>query len=258
MLKMLKTEAPETYQRLLKMPPDELQKALFDAWRTGVVPVRGMPKISLPEKGWNPKPIPAKLIVSNTIFYARLDTISAETLKQLQQDMAESARLASPPVGTIIDLRSAKNGDYRMVNRFAALFQPPAGTGKSKYVFHSIPLAVLCGPKTGGAAELLAALLEHSRLGVTLGGTCSGTIFPVKPVVLENHLWIVPQIGDPAWRDIPPYPYRPVIAIPETEQVAPDRIGKVNLANTDPSIRRAADLLKSLNAVKGMLNSRKP
>ena len=249
LLSVIRRESPEIYRRLREMPREQLYETLFQALKTGITPAVKMPEIKLPAAGNAVTPYPAKLILSNTVFYARIDGLTAGTLKQLQEDIAASSRLAAPPIGVILDLRSAGGGDYALIDAFLALFQPPANAPKGAFGFHSIPLAVLCGRKTGGAAELLTALLEHSRLGITLGETCSGTAFPKKIAVFGGKIWLVPQIANPAWRNILPYAWTPVIPIPATEQIPPQKLGKVKLADTDPSIRRAADLVTSLSKV---------
>ena len=249
LLAMIRRESPEIYRRLQEIPREKLHETLFQALKTGITPVVKMPEIKLPASAPPVTPYPAKLILSNTVFYARIDGLTAGTLKQLREDMAASSRLAVPPIGAILDLRSAGGGDYALIDAFLSLFQPPPKVSKDAFGFHSVPLAVLCGRKTGGAAELLTALLEHSRLGITLGETCSGTAFPKKIAVFNGKMWLVPQIGNPAWRNILPYACTPVISIPATEQIPPEKLGKVRLAETDPSIRRAADLVTSLSKV---------
>ncbi len=199
----LKLASPSLYQRLQE------KKDLFPGILQHTIP--GM--IPADEKQ-NPEPdkkaslYPAKLIAQNTIFYARIDRIDEESLQKLMAEMRTAARIANRPIGTILDLRSADSGDFSSVARFVALFTPKPE--KKMHFFQQIPLAVICGKKTEGPAELLTILLERSRLGISIGEKGAGNVFPRKETELNGGKWLVPEIPDFA-KDVPFGPHTPVI-----------------------------------------------
>ena len=237
----LKQASPSLYQLLQEKEnlfPGIMQHAI-----PGMIPAD---KKKEPEKK-NLRPYPAKLIAQNTIFYARIDRINEEALQKLMEDMRTAARIANRPVGAILDLRSADCGDFESVARFVSLFTPKPG--KKMHFFQKIPLAVLCGKKTEGPAELLTILLERSRLGISIGEPGAGNVFPRKEMEFNGRKWLVPEIPDFA-KDVPFGAHTPVINCPAYPQIPFDQIGKVPIEN-DPTIRRATDLLRSLHAIRG-------
>ena len=237
----LKTASPSLYQRLQE------QQDLFPGIMQHVVPgmIPATEKM-LPDKK-KTRIYPAKLISQNTIFYARIDRIDEEALQKLMEEMRTTARLANRPVGAILDLRSAENGDFESVARFVALFTPKAD--KPKHFFQKIPLAILCGKKTNGPAELLTILLERSQLGISIGEKSAGNVFPRKETELNGKKWLVPEIPDFA-KDVPFGAHSPVITCAAYPQIPFDQIGKISI-ESDQAIQRATDLLRSLHAIRG-------
>ena len=237
----LKTASPSLYQHLQEKKdlfPEIMQHAV-----PGMIPAE---EAKVPEKG-STRLYPAKLISQNMIFYARIDRIDEEALQKLMEEMRITARLANRPVGAILDLRSADCGDFESVARFVALFTPKPE--KKMHFFQKIPLAVLCGRKTSGPAELLTILLERSRLGISIGEPGAGNVFPRKEMELNDRKWLVPEIPDFA-KDVLFGTHTPVISCTAYPQIPFDQIGKVPMEN-DPAIRRATDLLRSLHAIRG-------
>lgn len=241
--KDLQERAPELYQRLEQHPdlfPDMLRTVM-----PGIEPAP--PETASAPAAAKAPLYPARLIRGNTIFYARIDRIDEASYRKLLEEMQTTARLAVRPVGAILDLRSADSGDFDAVKRFLAIFT--ISIGKKPHFFQKIPLAVLCGGKTCGPAELLTVLLERSRLGISLGGAGKGNIFPRKKIFLNGREYLVPQIPDFA-KDIQPGAHKPMIMCPAYPQIPFADIGKLP-ADSDPLIRRASDLLLSLHAIQG-------
>lgn len=246
---LIAKESPLLSARLEEIPRTELLQILFRALDTGIVPAKGTP----PEPDTNsdlPAPYPAKLIASNTVFYARLEYLGASSLYQLKEDLTQSARLPNQPLGVILDLRNAtaEQSKWEFVEPFLKLFQ--SGDGKT-FQFR-VPLAVLCSGKTSGAPELLALLLEQNRHGMTMGATTAGNPFPLKEIRFHDTLWSVPVIGKEEWKKILPEPHTPLIVFEPFPQIPFAEIGK-KPATSDHAIRRAADLLRSLHAVRDLL-----
>lgn len=237
----LKTVSPSLYERLKQDP--SLWEKMISAAVPGMVPASEQTISVQKEKA----PLyPARLIAQNTIFYARIDRIDEEALQKLIEEMRTTARIANRPVGAILDLRSADDGDFTSVARFVALFTPQPE--KKMHFFQKIPLAVLCGKKTGGPAELLTNLLERSRLGISLGEPGAGKIFPQKEAVINGRKWLVPELPDFA-KDVPFGKHTPMINCSAYPQITFDQIGKTP-TESDPAIRRATDLLRSLHAIR--------
>lgn len=238
----LKKASPALYEQL------QQEKDLFQRIAQHLVPDM-IPADRAPQKQPQKKaPLyPAKLVAKNTIFYARVDRIDEESLQNLIKEMRITARIANRPIGAVLDLRSAASGDFPSVARFVALFtQKP---DKKPHFFQKIPVAVICGAKTNGPAELLTILLERSKLGISLGEKGAGSVFPRKEVELAGQTWLVPEIPDFA-KDISPGAHTPMIECAAYPQISFEQIGKLPI-ESDHAIRRAADLLHSLHAIRG-------
>jgi C-terminal processing protease CtpA/Prc len=93
-----------------------------------------------------------------------------------------------PPAGVILDLRNNGGGDSTILDKIAGKFMPDrrvilrliakrtieeetSGAGPGSY--HG-PLAVLVGPQTASAAEVLAAFLDESGRAYTIGERTAG------------------------------------------------------------------------------------
>ena len=95
-----------------------------------------------------------------------------------------------PPAGVILDLRANGGGDADVLARVAGKFfaddrplvvrvtdrareQHLRGSGARAYIG---PLAVLVGPDSASGAEALAALIDESKRGVTIGQRTAGAL----------------------------------------------------------------------------------
>lgn len=238
----LKTASPVLYERLKQDPA--LWEKMISAAIPGMIPAEKTPASTPAEKA----PLyPARLIAQNTVFYARVDRIDEESLQKLMEEMRTTARIANRPFGAILDLRSADDGNTESVDRFVALFTPKPE--KKMHFFQKIPLAVLCGKKTNGPAELLTILLERSRLGISIGEPGAGNVLPRKEAIINGRKWLIPELPHFA-KDVPFGKHTPMIHCAAYPQIPFDQIGKVPI-ESDPAIRRAIDLLRSLHAIRG-------
>lgn len=246
---MLKKESPELYQHLNKMPREKLLQTVLSALETGVnLQSQVQPAVTRelkPTPGKRLKYYPARLINSNSIFYARIDNINPATLERLKSDVEISSRIANKPSGVIIDLRNADRGNYALCTKYLPFFQTQ---NKDKTHFQKIPMVILTGFRTSGAPELLAALLGKSKSAMILGTKGAGKMFPVKEITFDNKKWFVPQL-DAQWNlsadaNTPDVEFNPYPQIPY------EQIGKKDLRATDDAIRRACDLLKTITVLK--------
>lgn len=284
LLQSLKKEAPGIYQKIDRRPRKALLEQVMTVLDSGVkaLPENAPgPQSAAPEKT---RVYPAKIIVSNTVFYARVDRLDETSLRVLTKHVLSAERLRRKPLGTILDLRSASGGDHAAVPGFLALFRPqktrraPAQEQEKDFLrtllrnflpvprhvsaqknagirpFPAAPLIVLCGAKTSGPAELLASLLARSgRHCVTMGGKTAGRVFPLKSFRCAGREWLVPQIDRPEWALISPSPYEPAVRFDPYPQFPFEKMGKIDLYENDEAIRRAVDLIRGLYAVRALV-----
>jgi C-terminal processing protease CtpA/Prc len=102
--------------------------------------------------------------------------------------VAAALRRAGRPAGVILDLRENGGGDSAVLDRIAGQFvqedqvivrltgkrlieERTRGAGRASY---DGPLAVLVGPRTASAAEILAAFIEDSGRGFAIGQRTAG------------------------------------------------------------------------------------
>lgn len=279
LLDRLKMEAPAVYRRIDRRPRTDSLERVMAALDSGVRPFRNSGAGFPPEPREKPRVYPARIIVSNTVFYARVDHLDETALRSLAGHILSTERLRRRPSGAILDLRNAQDGDYSAVSGFLALFQQkryrrqirlpesfPAffrellrisgGTLQKKTsarFFHSLPLVVLCGSKTSGPPELLAALLEQSGHAVTMGEKTAGHVFPLKTMECGGRKWLIPRIDDPAWISVSPEAHEPPVRFDPYPQFPFEKMGKIDLYENDEAIRRAVDLIHSLHAVRALL-----
>lgn len=102
----------------------------------------------------------------------------------------------SPPQGLVLDLRFAGGTDYAEAGRVAGLFltdpvplldagqgMQTRGTGDRAF---TAPVVVLLNRRTSGAAEVLAAVLRQTEVGLTLGGQTAGQAHLFEEFPLSN------------------------------------------------------------------------
>ncbi len=237
LFRLLRQESPALYQHLEKKPRTEVLQKIAAALDCGIRPVSAAaaPGKTVPGKSGKCRLYPARLIDGNQILYLRLDALTPETLAQMKKDITQADHLANPYHGLILDLRSAAGNlaDAACVKDFLAMLRK----GKTA-------AAILRSENTAGAPELFTAAAKEQHLAVTMGTAGTGELYPVKqvngwqiPVVPENLPFVSPESR------------QPMIPFPAMPQISYDMIGK-RPAVSDPAIRRASDLLKSLHAIR--------
>lgn len=124
--------------------------------------------------------------LSGGVLLIGLDGFDPGADRWLARTIAEGPR----PSGLILDLRDNDGGDADVIARVAGLFfavdrplvrriaaaqstQRTHGAGRRSY---SGPLAVLIGPDSASGAEALAALVDESGRGITVGARTAGAL----------------------------------------------------------------------------------
>lgn len=115
--------------------------------------------------------------------------------------VAEQLRDGPPPAGVILDLRENEGGDADAIAHVAGRFflekrtllrrthrdgfedVPIAGAGRRAY---GGPLAVLVGPRSASGAEAIAAMVEESGRGLTVGDRTSGALTGADEIDLPD------------------------------------------------------------------------
>ncbi len=242
LIRMIEKESPLLYRQLEQMPRKEILQMILSSLNCGVEPAETQNHHPQHYQGIK-KIYPGKLIDGNLILYLRIDTLNKQSLIQLKSDLEQVNRLKQQCHGVILDLRNAATHPQgvSIIPEFLNVMKTMT-PGKS-------PAAVLCGKNTAGLPELFAALLEKLRLGITMGSAGSGDLYRQKSAECAGTLWMIPEIPE----DLPfvaPGKHQPMVALPDSPQIPFDEIGKKRKAVDDPAVRRAADLLKSLHAIR--------
>ncbi|HPN83742.1 MAG TPA: S41 family peptidase [Victivallales bacterium] len=191
---------------------------------------------------------------SHKILYIRIDGFSEENFKKLKSELSDISRLANPPVGVAIDLRSSSGNNGMVSAEYASLFSDDTSVSFVKNEDRGIiklPLMILIGSKTSGDAEIFAALIMKSGKALLVGEKSVGAPFARFPIKLNNGgILLVPDIPtDLAW--LRPSPLQPSINIRAYPQVEYSMIsGSIGSEESDECIRRVSDLLVSLDAIQ--------
>jgi len=133
-----------------------------------------------------PQPVRRAVRLAGNVLLVALDGFDRGDDKWLARTLEDHP----PPSAVILDLRDNDGGDADVIAKVAGLFfaedrplvrrierkenvQKLHGTGQRAY---SGPLAVLVGPDSASGAEALAALVDESGRGTTLGERTAGAL----------------------------------------------------------------------------------
>ena len=194
-----------------------------------------------------PSCLPGITMHSNKILYLRMNRLDKEAVSSLHEECIAAFRLMRRPAGIALDLRNCRGG-----SEAEAL-----GIAKNLKQFET-PVAVLIGSRTSGGAELLAAILEHERQGLSFGASTAGKPFPVKKVECGEYALALPQLS----KELPyvkQMPLKPSIEVGENQQEDYAKLSnELRSEESDHCLSRAVDLLVSLDAVKRKWGSSPP
>ena len=170
--------------------------------------------------------------------------------------LADSLREQPAPAGVILDLRRNQGGDADVIARVAGLFfaenrplvirvglrraeQATRGAGPDSWLG---PLAVLIGPNSASGAEALAALIDETRRGPTIGERTAGALTGASDFRLPDggELTVAEfDIRTPGGQRLEGVGLKPRIAV--SPSLADRRAGR------DPVLDRARTLLTRAN-----------
>jgi peptidase S41-like protein len=198
---------------------------------------------------------PAIIIASHKVLYIRIDSFTADTVKQLQTDCISSFRLANPPAGVILDLRSAQDYNCILALKALGLFNSPEkiplpeGTKPLTKVLNT-PVMLLIGEKTKGAPEIFAMLMAQSESGMLLGEKTAGTPFKKQQIPLNNGDSLMIPIVPKHLDSFKPESTLPTINFSAYPQLEFEKLRKeAGSEITDQCLQRAIDLIICLKAL---------
>ena len=234
LFEMLAVEYPPFRDRLTEQDVERALTAVMETLESGVSVERNGSKKPSGDSGRTTRNQPA-VRLSNGIVYLRLDTIEPQDVSGLLR------LLKTEQKGMILDLRSCSSGSGAdLASRLSRFLAENHGvTG--------IHTAILTGPETRGAAEILASMLTTSRKGIRIGESTAGEPYPRKTVTVSTRKWQVPVPPEGA-ETVRYGRLMPQIAIPSGPQAPYDRVRAEQYASSgDRCLSRAADLLISLD-----------
>ena len=172
------------------------------------------------------------------LLYKRLDAVSSGL------ELGDTT--GSELLGIILDLRECRDGDHSA--SLAALDHITSLRRRSSA--KPLLIAALISRNTAGSAESMAAGIKSRGLGVVMGENSAG--IPFKPGLIA-----LPDGGSLSIPSFPPdtqcfrvQPLEPMVPAPPFPQATFDRIRDGKIPSDDECLRRAADLLVSLDAVR--------
>ena len=231
---MLEREYPAFLQSLSPADSGRALSAVMRSLRSGVVPEAEAKPASVPAKA---EPDVPAFRLKNGLWYLRINTLNEKTFGELLQTVRKAAQ--SP--GLILDLRGCSAGDWTVRPESLRTLLAPS-------VLHT---AILLGPGTHGAGEILAALLIASHRGIGIGAPTAGCPFPRKVVTVSNRKWLVPVPPDGA-EAVRYERLVPQIRVASSLRIPVDSLKKADdLSRTgDRALSRASDLLIGLNLLE--------
>ncbi len=255
----VQTHHPALAGQLSHDDKNRLLKEFADSLNAGVEYLRAgeRSRINQTEKPDDNAVFPSIIMSSKKTLYVRMDSFSTKAVSQLEEDMTSVFRLVRPPTGFIMDLRNSQSPGTGEVLRALKLFvhggKIPApektepGTDEPRV---TIPVLLLVGHKTSGAAELFSFLLSSLGKAMSIGEKTAGNPFPQQRLQLSNgDFLLIPKMPE-------------FIPLAASEQVSPaikaqayPQIDFEHLRNTigaevnDNCLNRAVELLVCLHAL---------
>lgn len=217
----LKQRVPEFTDSLNRTDAERALAAAMHALRRGIEPAEKPESVPPQEKTAQEFSVSGR---QNEPRCLQINTLSAKAFRELLRIYRDAANGS----GLILDLRNCSGGIWDD-NAFEKLLaEPPIHT------------AILLSSKTCGAPEILAAKLMTAHRGIGIGEPSAGRPYPRELVNVGSRGWLMPRPPKGA-ADVPYEKIIPQIRI-ENQSKTPE-----HSPETDPALRRAADLLISLN-----------
>ena len=171
------------------------------------------------------------------ILYVRIGVFDINTSKQMSEVMQKEKDAKA----LILDLRGCSAGDWAArPESFRTLLAPSA-----------LHTAILLGPGTHGAGEILGAVLIAAHRGIGIGAPTAGSPYPRKTVAVSSGKWLVPMPPEGA-ETVHYEPLVPQIRVAPSPRISIETLKKADdLSQTDDRVlSRASDLLISLNLLE--------
>lgn len=248
LFEMLGREYPQFRNRLSSQDADKALAALLEGLGSGVIPVPDGKNTALPGSASAPAgkrgntgktetsgKNPPEVRLANGLMYLRLNVIDAHGIERLMEVLGTEGK------GVILDLRSCSGGNgEELAFRLSHFLAGKRGMATAH-------IAILTGPSTRGAAEILGAMLTASRKGIRIGEPTAGEPYHRKSVRAGSRNWLVPVPPEGA-EQVRYAKLRPQIAISSVPQAPYDKVCAGRGAfSGDRCLSRAADLLVSLD-----------
>lgn len=234
LFEMLSIEYPEFRRRLTPQDVEKALAAVMNSLDSGVAVEKNADGKSSGANRANVENKPG-IRLSNGLVCLRLNSIEKKDVQELISLLKTNAK------GIILDLRACSSGDGEELARQLSQFLTDKRNSATPHT------AILTGPDTRGAAEILAAMLVNARRGIRIGETTAGEPYPRKTVTVSTRKWLVPLPPKGA-EEVKYIRLHPQIAIPARPQTPYDKIKNENFAGSgDHCLSRAADLLISLD-----------
>jgi hypothetical protein len=240
LIEAIEDESPEIYRRMSELPREDALARVMRALDSGAVLASnaGNGKSAAVAQNADTESLPPLELTEKKFLYLRFDGLTPRTVPEAVKAIDGRSGKADAP-GLIFDLRGTVGGDYDSV-------EPLAESARKL----KCPVMALVSGKTGGAGEVLAALLRRDCGAVLIGAETAGAVFPVKRIFVNDVAWFVPN--PPAqYSGISPYALKP-----DLEKTSEARLDYGQLKESpdkldgDPALRLAADLLTMKAAVR--------
>lgn len=244
---------PSLSKELTVEDKNRLIKAIVETLGNGIEYTEHPTKVAKIEEV--KKSFPAIIIKSQKILYIRLDSFSLKSVKQLGKEMKSCLSNGNKPYGIVLDLRNAQGYNTLNAIKTLGLFisvdkikVPNSIKVLDKPL--NIPLLILVGKNTRGAAEIFASIMKMNSKAMLLGEETTKLPFKKKKFTLSNGNFLnIPQV--PQYLEkmeiIPPVPS---IKIPAYPQIAFKKLREDSDSISDKALMRAVDLIICLHALK--------
>jgi len=260
-LQAIEAESPSFFKRFKPEDKARLTGTLLSTMRPGLEIVEPgskpkSPASDAPETAASKGPScpPGVMIASNKVFYLRLSALDSSSYPRLKEECESASRLANKPVGIVLDLRECGGSDHKDALDVLTLFSQGGAAlvdvKPAASPFFDLPMAVLIGSRTSGSAEILAALIDRGRQGLTIGGSTAGRPFQFKTLKCGPYTLSMPMAPD-SLGFLDALPVVPEIAVSPYSAIPYEKLASGSKSEeSDKCLSRAVDLLVSLDAIK--------
>lgn len=173
----IREKSPLLYQQLQTMPREKALRAIFRAMNTAVMPESEYKAVQDKYKKIKPQFFYG-FLSDKRLFYIRCDRLDYAAIRNVLQKQDKISAL-------ILDFRTGSGDDYASVLPLQDFLQ-------SK----KMPVALLIGNGTSGAAELFCALVKKETDFILIGQAGFGQMFPMVKAELSTGVWHLPVIGE--------------------------------------------------------------